>query len=45
MSEIRNRIIDYFIGEVEEVTLPQELLFYGIMGSPLAIFAVVMLLV
>ncbi|WP_285844424.1 hypothetical protein [Oceanobacillus profundus] len=43
---MRNRIIEYFIADdASEVTLPQELLFYGIMGSPLAIFVVVKLLV
>ena len=43
---MRNKIIEYFIADdASEVSLPQELLFYGIMGSPLAIFTVVMILV
>ncbi|WP_255783466.1 hypothetical protein [Oceanobacillus alkalisoli] len=42
---MRNWIIDYFIGEPEEVTLPQELLFYGVMSSPILIFIVTMILV
>lgn len=43
---MRSKIIEYFIADdASEVTLPQELLFYGIMGSPFAIFVVVMLLV
>lgn len=34
---MRNKIISYFIGEPEEITLNQELLFYGIMAFPFLI--------
>ena len=34
---LRNWMIDYFIGEVEEVSLMQEIGFYGVMASPILI--------
>ncbi len=42
---MRDKIIDYFIGEPEEVTLPQELQFYLIMAMPVIIFIIIMILV
>ncbi|GAB3801452.1 hypothetical protein [Virgibacillus kimchii] len=34
---MRNKIIDFFLGEPEEVTEGQELMFYAIMGFPVFI--------
>lgn len=42
---MRDKIIDYFIGEPEEVTLPQELLFYLTQATPVIIFIIIMILV
>ena len=43
---MRNKIIEYFIADdASEVSLPQELMFYGIMGSPILIFIITMILV
>ena len=42
---MRTWIIDYFIGEPDEVTESDEFMFYAIMGSPVLIAAVVFLII
>ena len=37
MSNVRRHLINYFIGEPEEVSLKAEILFYSIMAMPLVI--------
>ncbi|EQB35013.1 hypothetical protein M948_18075 [Virgibacillus sp. CM-4] len=41
---MRNKIIDFFIGEVEEVSLSDEILFYVIMATPLIIAAIAIII-
>lgn len=41
---LRNWIIDYFIGEVEEVTPEQEIGFYVAMGFPIILAGITVLL-
>lgn len=42
---MRDWVIDYFIGEPEEVTESDEFMFYAIMSSPLLIGLVVFLII
>ncbi|WP_405103138.1 hypothetical protein [Oceanobacillus sp. FSL H7-0719] len=42
---MRRKIVDYFIGEPEEITLSQEITFYGIMSSPILLFIIILILV
>lgn len=42
---LRNWMIDYFIGEVDEVTRGQEIGFYAVMSMPVVLFVLTMVLV
>lgn len=37
MSNVRKHLVNYFIGEPEEVSLKAEILFYSIMAMPIVI--------
>lgn len=41
---MRNKIIDYFLGEPDEVTEGQEIAFYAIMGLPLFVTLAVIII-
>lgn len=41
---LRNWIIDYFIGEVEEVSKEEEIGFYVVMGMPIILVGITVLL-
>lgn len=44
MHKIRHFIIDYFIDDPEQVTGKDELMFYGIMASPIVILILVLII-
>lgn len=44
MHKIRHFIIDYFIDEQDEVSGKDELMFYGIMASPIVILILVLII-
>lgn len=44
MNKIRHFIVDYFIDDPEEVTGWDELMFYGIMASPIFILILVLII-
>lgn len=44
MNKIRHFIIDYFINDPDEVSGKDELMFYGIMASPIFILILVLII-